>query len=268
MSDAPGAEFWAAMFDVAADAYDQSEVPFFGPIADGLVRRLAPAPGERVLDLGSGRGAATVPLAEAVGPRGSVTAVDASRRMVELLAATLTDRGIRHATVQQGDAAAPPPGPYDLVSASLLLFFLPDPVAALTAWREQLVGGGRVGVSTFAPWPESMTAVTAVLESYLPPGAEASNQMPPAFETDAGVGQLFRAAGFGDVRTERASYDIPYRDVDQFRAWSLGTALRGLWLHVPEDEVPRALERIDAELAKFDHTLQVDIRYTLATAGA
>ena len=152
MSDvAPTTEFWAAMFDGIAPSYDQSGVPFFGPIAEGLVQRLQPASGERVLDLGSGRGAATIPLAEAVGPDGSVTAVDASGRMVELLSATLAERGIANVTVQQGDAAAPPPGPYDVVSASLLLFFLPDPVAGLAAWGRELAAGGRVGVSTFAP---------------------------------------------------------------------------------------------------------------------
>ena len=260
----PSTEFWAAMFDGTAEAYDQSGVPFFGPIAEGLVRRLAPAPGERILDVGSGRGAATIPLAEAVGPGGSVTAIDASGRMVELLDAALAQRGLANATVAQGDAVAPPAGPYDAVCASLLLFFLPDPIAGLAAWRERLAEGGRVGISTFAEWPPSMRVLMDVLAAHRPADAGDTTQMPPAFESDDGVEALFEAAGLGDVRTDHAVYDIPFRDVDQFVTWSKGTALAGLWMHVPPDKVPEAVERLDAELRSRDHTLQVDIRYTLA----
>ena len=43
----------------------------------------APQPGERALDIGCGRGAATALLAEAVGDAGTVTAIDLSQRMVE-----------------------------------------------------------------------------------------------------------------------------------------------------------------------------------------
>jgi len=48
------------MFDGIAPSHDQSGVPFFGTIAGGLVDLLAPRPGERVLDVGAGRGAVTL----------------------------------------------------------------------------------------------------------------------------------------------------------------------------------------------------------------
>jgi SAM-dependent methyltransferase len=38
---------------------------------------------------------------------------------------------------------------FDLVTSSLVLFFLPDPVVALRNWYQLLVRGGRIGVSTF-----------------------------------------------------------------------------------------------------------------------
>ena len=261
----PPVEFWAGMFDGVADLYDQSGVAFFGPIAAGLVERLDPRPGERVLDLGSGRGAATLPIAAAVGGTGAVTAVDASSRMVELLRVSAQERGLDHVSVEQGDATAPPVGPYDVVCGSLVLFFLPDPVAALAAWRDRLVPAGRVGISTFAPWPEGMRAVMQVLKSFHAPDAPDTTSMPPAFGSDEGVAGLCRAAGFEDVRTERASYDIVFRDVDQWLDWAVGTAVRGPWMQVPEDRRPEALDRIAAELAARDHTLEVDIRYTLAS---
>ena len=56
----------AGVFDRA----DHVGVPWSGPIARGLVEELDVRPGERVLDLGCGRGAALLPLAREAGPTG------------------------------------------------------------------------------------------------------------------------------------------------------------------------------------------------------
>jgi ubiquinone/menaquinone biosynthesis C-methylase UbiE len=262
--EALGVDFWASMFDGLADDYDQSGVVYFATIARGLVDRLAAQRGERVLDLGSGRGAAAIPLAEAVGSEGSVTAIDASARMVALLDEAVAERGLTNVTVQQDDAADPPAGPYDAVSASLVLFFLPDPVAALSAWRARLAPGGRVGISSFAPWPADIRAVMDVVDSYRPADNRDVTDMPDPFKSDEGVEDLFRSAGFAEVRTERATYPVHFRDTDQWLEWALGTAVRAMWMSVPDEKLPEALERVGAELAARDHRLHVDIRYTLA----
>ena len=55
----------AGVFDRAAETYDAVGVPWFQPIAQGLVEELAVQPGEAVLDIGCGRGAVTFSLAEA-----------------------------------------------------------------------------------------------------------------------------------------------------------------------------------------------------------
>lgn len=82
----------AAVFHRVAETYDNVGVPWFRPIAAGLVAELAAQPGERALDIGCGRGAATIPLADAVGPTGTVLGIDLAPRMVELTAADVADR--------------------------------------------------------------------------------------------------------------------------------------------------------------------------------
>jgi 2-polyprenyl-3-methyl-5-hydroxy-6-metoxy-1,4-benzoquinol methylase len=78
-----------ALFDRLADRYDQV-VPFFAGFAGQLLDVLAPDPGTRLLDIGSGRGAA----AAAAAPRGcAVTAADAAPRMVSLRATRGSTRG-------------------------------------------------------------------------------------------------------------------------------------------------------------------------------
>ncbi|MCW2825984.1 MAG: type 11 methyltransferase [Aeromicrobium sp.] len=74
----------AGRFDAVAPTYDQVGVDFFGPIARHLVGPLDPHPGEQVIELGCGRGALTLPLAEVVGTDGSVRACDISPAMVAL----------------------------------------------------------------------------------------------------------------------------------------------------------------------------------------
>ena len=141
----------AGVFDRAAATYDRVGVELFGPVAERLVAELDPRPGERVLDVGCGRGAVLLRAAVRVGPGGAVDGVDLAPQMVEAARAEARAAGL-DVDVRVGDAMAPGPGrgPYDVVASSLVLFFLPDPAAALRAWRELLVDGGRLGVTTSA----------------------------------------------------------------------------------------------------------------------
>ena len=269
---APGAPdpqaMFAAMFDKVAPTYDQSGVPFFTTIARGLVERLQPAPGQQVLDVGCGRGAATFPLAEAVGPAGRVHALDIAPAMVELTTSAARERGLDHVSVVVGDAADPqlPTGGFDLVCSSLVLFFLAEPQDALARWRSLLAPGGRVGFSTFQPWPSTWQAVEDVFLEHLPEDSPRSTQMPEVFGTDEGVEALAVAAGFEDVHTEGVTYPIPFADIEQWRAWSMGTAMRGLWMATPPESHPQILGRVERMLEDADGSLDVAIRYTFGRA--
>src|SRR5687768_2643315 len=125
MTDSPAGI--AGVFDRAADSYDAVGVPWFGPIAAGLAEELDVRPGERVLDIGCGRGAALVPLARSTGATGSALGIDLAPRMVERTAEDVAD--LPWVEVRVGDASAPdlPTSSYDVVSSCLVLFFLPDP---------------------------------------------------------------------------------------------------------------------------------------------
>ncbi len=263
---------FATMFDGLADSYDQSGVPFFTTIADGLVRRLQPAAGERALDLGAGRGAATFPLAEGVGPSGHVDAIDIAPAMVALTTEAVRGAGLTHVRLAVGDASEPDldPASYDVLASSLVLFFLPDPQSALARWRELLVPGGRLGFSTFRSWPQTWQSIEDVFGDYAEDtGRPGPTEMPTVFREDASVDEMTREAGFADVRTENATYAIPFDNVEQWRVWSLGTAMRGLWMRTPQESHPEILRRVTAILdeARDDDgrsRLDVSVRYTLA----
>jgi hypothetical protein len=79
----------AGVFDRAADTYDAVGVPWFGPVAQGLVEELDVQPRSSTCSPGCGRGAALHPLALATGPEGSALGIDLAPRMVERTARDL-----------------------------------------------------------------------------------------------------------------------------------------------------------------------------------
>jgi ubiquinone/menaquinone biosynthesis C-methylase UbiE len=254
---------YPALFDSLSEQYDQSGVAFFGLIASGLVDRLEVRPGEKALDVGSGRGAATFPLARAVGPTGRVDALDLAPGMVRRLAEDAAHLPQVH--VQRGDAAdpRPPEPPYDVIASSLVIFFLDDPTSALTRWHALLRPGGRVGVATFQPWDDTWAELDALYVEY------AEDPLPDddRWDTDERVEAYLTGAGFSDVRTETARYEILFADLEEWRGWSWATPLGGLWRRTPESVHPEIMRRASAILDESRRAdgrivLDVDARYT------
>lgn len=264
----------AALFDRVAADYDTMGVEFFRPIASGLVDELAPRPGERAVDIGCGRGAALLQLAARVGPAGSVVGVDLAPRMVEAARAEAARAGIA-VELHLGDAMSPglSAGSFDMVASSLVLFFLPDPLAALREWRALLVPGGRLGVATFGrSSPRWNDEVEARLRRFAPPGAvdaRPTGDRGP-FASDAAMEQLVRGAGFRDVRTATRTVSPRFDDAEHWFRWSMSVGQRQFWDAVAAEDLPgikadlfAAVEQCrDAEgRVGFDQL----VRYTLAT---
>ena len=265
-----------ATFDAVADDYDQSGVPFFAPIADGLVAALSPQRGERVLDIGCGRGAATTLLARAVLPTGSVDAIDLSPAMVRHTRALLESEGLP-ARVDVMDAVEPdlPPASYEVVASSLVLFFLPDPATSLARWVRLVAGGGRIGLATFGQEHPVWTRLNELFQPWLPPQMFDPKAVGPddPFSSDEGMETLLRGAGATEVRTVTRRVDVPWGDVDGWQSFSMSTGQRAMWSLVPPEEragvVARATEILEAA---GDDTGRVgiwqDMRYTLGRVPA
>jgi ubiquinone/menaquinone biosynthesis C-methylase UbiE len=260
----------AGVFDRAAQTYDSVDVEWFGPIARGLVAELQPAPKERVLDIGCGRGAALFPLAEAVGPEGHVLGIDISPRMI---AATAEDAAaFPQVELRVADATTPglPPSSYDLIASSLVLFFLNDPALAVTMWRELLVPGGRLGVATFSGQDKQWQAIDALFVPHLPKAmldARTSGQKGP-FVSDEGVEKLLHDAGLVDVHTVRTVVPAIFRNPEQWLDFSWSHGQRAMWENVPaelHDSLQKEAFALLEDACAVDGTITFtqDVRYTL-----
>ena len=265
-----------SLFDAVSDTYDQVGVEFFRPIAEGLVDVLDPRPGERALDLGCGRGAALLPLARRVGPSGYALGGDLSPRMVAQADALVREADLTNVDVRVLDAQEPEldgaaQRGFDLLSASLVLFFLPAPADAVRRWRALARPGGRVGVATFGRPDETWDRIDQLFQPYLPPqfqDARTTGQAGP-FESDSGVEELFTRAGWVDAHSTAAAYPVRFDDADHWYRYTMSTGQRGFWQLTPEAERPRVRDEAyrilrDAAAADRSVTLTQRVRYTVA----
>jgi ubiquinone/menaquinone biosynthesis C-methylase UbiE len=259
------------LFDRVATTYDNVGVDYVQPIARGLVDELRPQPGERVLDIGCGRGAALVPLAEAVRPGGAVTGIDLSPAMIDACRAIVWQAGL-DADLRVGDAMAPelPDDTFDVIASSLVIFFLPEPAAALRAWHDLLVPGGRLGISTFGDYSPHWKAVEEVFNPHIPPemrDPRTTGKQGP-FASDDGVEQLLREARYDELRTSRVRLPVRFTTKDQWHDWSWSVGLRTIWEAIPDDEREHVRQQAyDALEQTRDADGQMgfdqDVRYTI-----
>jgi O-methyltransferase / aklanonic acid methyltransferase len=214
------------VFGRAAAAYD-TVIPFFSTFGRRLVETAALSPGDRVLDVGCGRGATLLPASVAVGSTGRVVGVDLSEDMVALLAGELKGAGIDNATVRVGDAQAlnVEDATFDVVLCQMVLHLVPDPpVAASEAFRV-LVDGGRYVSSA----PSGAPGWELVGELFRKFGPRMVRPIEVPFRPDFDLTATVAGAGFDIVGNEEVELDFHFPDEQAWWDWGWSNGIRGLY---------------------------------------
>lgn len=209
------------------------------PLGERAIRVLAPASGERILDVGCGCGQTTLQLAQSVGPTGRVMGIDISRPMLEMARSRRgAHSGIRFLEMdaQLGHIAAASGEPFDGAFSRFGVMFFSDPVAAFANIRSALRPGGRLCFVCWRPladnpWMRVPMEAAAPLLPELPPPADPHAPGPFAFADPERVGEILRGAGYQSVRHQPFDARIGVGDLDQtlaltFRVGPLGAMLR------------------------------------------
>jgi trans-aconitate methyltransferase len=122
--------------------------------AQRVLRRLAPAPGERILDLGCGTARATMLLSEMIGA-GHVVGIDVSETMLQEASARIAARPayaglhdasllpVRLSLVRADAAALPFADVFDAVVSTAVLHWTPDHAAVFASVYRALAPGAR-----------------------------------------------------------------------------------------------------------------------------
>jgi len=229
----------AERFDALAPIYDQV-VPFFGLLGERLVQWAGPAPGQRVLDLGAGRGAVTSALSRWMGPAADIVAGDVSTEMRSQLRA-LALPGV---TVKYLDATGidEPDGSFDAVFSAFVLHFLADRARALTEVARVLRPTGTFVMSVPGPGDNEgwWVAYGQILDDF-----RGRAQFPKATPLPRELwDEMAVAAGLRMV--DRATVDvcIPLDGPEQHWDWLLAHAHRGLFNALDGQDQEKFRERV------------------------
>ncbi|ANN18352.1 SAM-dependent methyltransferase [Amycolatopsis orientalis] len=265
----------ALLFDRTAETYDALGVDFFGTFARELLDRVALVPGERVLDVGCGRGAVLFPAAERVGAGGSVLGIDLSAEMIERTAKDIEDRGPANASVSLMDAQEPTldDATFDVALASFVVFFLPEPIEGLRSWHRLLKPGGRLGMTTFGDDDPRWAGVREVFKPFVSPELAWTLAIRASlFATIDGFDRAVESAGFTGVTSVERVYPVKFADPGQWITWSWSQGQRMFWELVPEDRQDAVRRAVLAELEPLREpdgsvVLAQSVRYTIAHRG-
>lgn len=264
-----------ANFDTVAETYDQNGVEYFRPVAHRLVELAELRPGEYVLDIGCGRGAALFAAADAVAPTGQVVGIDLSEAMVENTAAELRRRRAHRVVVATMDGTSPGFAPhyFDAVIGSNSVHMVPDLDVAFARYHALLAPGGRLAVcapaSVLEPEPRVFGLRSIARASARYAGSPRVYPQTEAFGGAAKAEADLRRAGFDDVRLHVEDVVLRASSPDHFVRWTWTHGMRIMWETMPEERRGAVAREIADEAAQFrtaDGAIEIrsPIRYIIA----
>ncbi|MGN6359572.1 MAG: class I SAM-dependent methyltransferase [Thermomicrobiales bacterium] len=194
---------------VAAD-FDAGGSGCFAHFGRRLVEAAGAAPGQRVLDVATGRGAVLFPAAERVGSTGVAIGIDLAEGMVRATSAEAARRGLTvELRVMDAEQLAFPAARFDRVLCGFGIMFFPDLARALGECRRVLTPGGRLGVATWRAAPSADLMAVPTRLGLVSPAED-------VFAEPAYLERILAAAGCGEVRVVAEAAPFRFHDLDQY----------------------------------------------------
>jgi arsenite methyltransferase len=146
----PTGRAWAEDLDYPpelANVPDNAVESFAGIANPFSLGRLAP--GERVLDVGSGAGTDSLIAAQMVGEAGHVTGIDMTPAMLTKARAVAAEMGVDNVDFVESEAEQLPfpDNSFDVVISNGVIDLIPDKDAVFSELHRVLVPGGRIQVA-------------------------------------------------------------------------------------------------------------------------
>lgn len=221
-------------YDGVAEPYERIHAPRLLEPARDLIRAADPAPGARVLDVGTGTGVAAAEAVTAVGDAGSVVGIDGSTQMlavgqrvrpqVRTVAAVVIDMPFR-------DAA------FDTVVGNFVIAHFTKYQTALHDLLRVLRPGGRLAMTAWSDSQDELTRTWLELVWSVVPRDILEAAMADAipwrdrFRHRDTMEETLLDAGLRRVRTERRQYRFRYsldEYVEGLGTWATGRFVRSM----------------------------------------
>jgi ubiquinone/menaquinone biosynthesis C-methylase UbiE len=203
-------------FNTVAEGYDSDALRFFPATAQLIAESLRLRGDESVLDVATGTGNAALALAGHL-PRGRVVGVDFSSGMLERARGKAESLNVQNVEFLERDMQSLgfSPGRFDAAVSSFGIFFVEQMEAQLTHIAESVKSGGRIAISGFQEnyFHPLRDLMLKRLTDY---GVQTPPQSWKRIATEEGCRELFRAAGFSDIRVEPRNVGYFLKDEEQW----------------------------------------------------
>ena len=250
---------WSSSYRlVAAEKWKAKSAALGNAVTEALVGYSRPLPDMLVLDLASGTGEPAISLAQRVGPRGSVTAVDQSSELLDIAAERARNKKLTNFTIQQADARQLPFAGqrFDLATCRFGVMFFSDAQRALAELRRVLKPGARACFAAWGPmeqpyWQTTMKIVHRHAGGTMLP---AGGSDPFRFSATGSLSEVLSAAGFREV--EESTRNFPWTwlgDAEEVFEYACAVAapFRPMLERVPAEEWPAIRAEAKAAIERY-----------------
>jgi SAM-dependent methyltransferase len=200
------------------------------PVAERMLQRLAPAPGQAILELAAGTGVVGFAAAALVGSGGRVIVSDFSQAMVVVAERRAVELGLENVECRVLDAERLelPDAAVDGVLCRWGYMLMANPKAAFVETRRVLRRGGRLSCAVFAgaaknPWVALPSGVLQERGHMPPPQAGAPGIL--ALADRDRLRRLFVGVGFSEPHLDEVAFVWRFRDPDEY--WQFLTGVFG-----------------------------------------
>jgi len=256
MTSTPQADYWRGQ---PGQVWAERQVKMdeeLGSLGRLALDRLAPAPGESMVDIGCGGASTTLELARRVGPEGRVVGIDFSTPQLEVARRRARELGLAQVSFLDADAetAVVPGAPFDGAFSRFGVMFFADPVAAFANIGRAMAAGGRLAFVCWQgaeanPWfTLAGRALSGLAGFELPPPPPPDGPGPLAFADPDRVRTILVSAGWDQVSVDGHTDElvIPPADLDETIRFRLGMGPVGAALA----EAPEAMREEAFRLAR------------------
>jgi len=250
---------WSSSFRlVAAEKWKTKSAVLGNAVTSALVEYSRPLPDMRVLDLASGTGEPGISLAQRVGPRGSVTAVDQSSELLDIAAERARNKKLSNFTIQQADAHHLPfaDQSFDLATCRFGVMFFNDAERALAELCRVLKPGARACFAAWGPMEQPYWQTTMKIVHRHVGGAmlQSGGSNPFRFSAAGSLSEVLNASGFHEV--EESTHSLPWtwpgdaEEVFEY-ACAVSAPFRPMLERVPAEEWPVIRAKAKAAIERY-----------------
>jgi len=247
------------LFARVAPSYDSVGPRHFAYFARRLVDSADVGPGDRVLDVATGTGAVLLAALERCGKQGHVIGIDVSEAMLGRAADQLGHRSVRNAEVRLMDAQQLlfADESFDSVLCSFAFLSFANQTRALAEFRRVLKPGGRLGILDSFGWFFEHDFRWTWLADLFRSADVLHEATPRPGEGRRRLDEAIRRAGFIAVEISEESFELRFRDEEEFWHWAWSHGSRKLFEAIPPTRLHEFKSRMFQGLARCRETDQL-----------